>query len=229
MLIQFLILIALCLILYFLTNHTSITVYRIAFRITRNKTVTIGIVAALFLPGTILHELSHFFFALILRVRTGKLTIFPTVSESGEVKAGSLEIARPDPFRHTLIGLAPMIVGLTATYFIGEYFFPHISLIITASYRTLLGLYCLWMITSTMFTSKRDLQAFLFVGPILFLILLSLYLSGIRLSLTETASVQIESFLVLLNQTLGVASGIQLTVFILFQILLKITQRLIKS
>lgn len=79
--------------------------------LTRDTRLTVGIFSILFLPGVFLHELSHFVMAKLLRVRTGKFSIFPQSLPDGRLQLGYVETARADVVRDSLIGAAPLIVG----------------------------------------------------------------------------------------------------------------------
>lgn len=199
MLIQLLLLIFLLTILFFLSQKISTYIYQIFFVITKNRGVAISILLFLFLPGTIIHELSHFLVATLVRVPTGELTVIPQLDkESGEVKAGRLAIAKTDLFRHTLIGLAPMIIGLLLIYIVGELFIPSpttYNLPLTA----FLGFYLFFIITNTMFSSKKDLESAVIAIPVIFLLLGTLYLVGIRLFLSPELVTTLEKTLSFLN------------------------------
>jgi hypothetical protein len=80
-----------------------------------------GIFAMLFLPGVFLHELSHFVMAKILRVRTGKFSIFPQSLPDGRLQLGYVETARSDAVRDSLIGAAPLIVGTLFVAYVALY------------------------------------------------------------------------------------------------------------
>ena len=73
----------------------------------------------LFLPGTFLHEISHWVTAKLLVVKTGRFSVWPQVKKRGELQMGSLQVEVADPFRHSLIGLAPLIFGSIAVLLIG--------------------------------------------------------------------------------------------------------------
>lgn len=79
--------------------------------LTRDATLTMGIFSLIFLPGVFLHELSHFLMAKILRVPTGRFSIFPKPLPDGRLQLGYVETARSDIVRDSLIGAAPLIVG----------------------------------------------------------------------------------------------------------------------
>ena len=89
--------------------------------LTRDSRVTMGIFAMLFLPGVFLHELSHFLMAKILRVRTGKFSIFPRSLPDGRLQLGYVETAKSDVVRDSLIGAAPLIVGTLFVAYVAVY------------------------------------------------------------------------------------------------------------
>ena len=74
----------------------------------------------LLLPGIIIHELSHWLAAKLLGVRTGKITLWPSKRRGNQMRMGSVKVARTDPFRGSLIGLAPLISGSFAILIIGQ-------------------------------------------------------------------------------------------------------------
>jgi hypothetical protein len=148
-------------------------------RISKNKKATIYLLAFIFLPGTIIHELSHFLMAKLLFIQTGKISFLPKI-EGSEIKLGTITIAKTDPIRRFLIGIAPLIFG-TVIILITLYFTFHnppanniwIFIIIT---------YILFEICNTMFSSKKDLQG---SGRLLFILIITvtiLYIMGIRIS-----------------------------------------------
>jgi hypothetical protein len=89
--------------------------------LTRDTRVTMGIFAILFLPGVFLHELSHFLMAKVLRVRTGKFSIFPRSLPDGRLQLGYVETAKSDVIRDSLIGAAPLIVGTLFVAYVSLY------------------------------------------------------------------------------------------------------------
>lgn len=89
--------------------------------LTRDTRLTMGIFSMLFLPGVFLHELSHFVMAKVLRVRTGKFSIFPQALSDGRLQLGYVETARSDAVRDSLIGAAPLIVGTLFVAYVAIY------------------------------------------------------------------------------------------------------------
>src|SRR5258708_2029001 len=76
------------------------------FRLTRSKKLTIYTLSVLFFPGTLIHELSHAVMAGILFVPVAHMEFIPKIEEGG-VKLGSIAVAKTDPLRRLLIGMAP--------------------------------------------------------------------------------------------------------------------------
>lgn len=69
------------------------------------------IFSVLFLPGVVVHELSHYLMARLLGVRTGRFSITPHSLGDGRLQLGYVETAQTDIFRDALIGTAPLISG----------------------------------------------------------------------------------------------------------------------
>lgn len=79
--------------------------------LTRSPRITVLLFALVFLPGVFLHELSHFVTAKLLRVQTGRFSIFPKNMADGRLQLGYVEVAGSDPLRESLIGAAPLLAG----------------------------------------------------------------------------------------------------------------------
>ena len=117
--------------IFFLSRKITQGIFTSVLLFSGSKKLSIAVLAVILLPGTIIHELSHFIFAAILRVPTGKITVIPKMGEGGEVKTGQMEMSRTDPFRYSLIGFAPLISGLIIIYFTGKLLLPDISKLTT--------------------------------------------------------------------------------------------------
>jgi hypothetical protein len=180
MLLQLAFLFFLLLLLFLLAKKIHQAIYTSCYLATRNQNLSLKILALFILPGTIIHEISHFVIASILRVPTGELSVIPTVEKGKQVRAGKLSLGKSDPFRLSLIGLAPIFIGLILIYLIGKFFLSAFSpFLLFAIY------YLLFTISITMFSSKKDLVSLWITLPVTFLLLTSLYLIGVRLFLEE--------------------------------------------
>jgi hypothetical protein len=79
--------------------------------LTRNPRATVALFSLLFLPGVLLHELSHFLAAKLLGVRTGNFSLLPRIMPDGQLILGYVETARSDIIRDSLVGIAPLLAG----------------------------------------------------------------------------------------------------------------------
>jgi hypothetical protein len=107
-------------VMYPLKRWISSHVQGVAFLLTGNQRAAMWIFWVLFLPGTFLHELSHWLTAKVLRVKTGRFSIWPKLKRKGQLQMGAIQVEVADPFRHSLIGLAPLIFGSIAILLIGQ-------------------------------------------------------------------------------------------------------------
>lgn len=147
--------------------------------------MSINWLSFIFLPGVIIHELSHLFVAAILFVPVGEMEFVPR-KHGDSVKLGSVEIGKTDPIRRSLIGFAPFFVGL-AIIVSGVYLFnQNISFFQNLNpYAFVLSIlvfaYLMFAIGNTMFASKRDLEGSLEILIAILIILAAGYLLGFRL------------------------------------------------
>lgn len=228
MLLQITIFLTLFLLLYLLGRKITRFVHNTSLLLTKNKKISLAVLLIFLLPGTIIHELSHFIIAAILFVPVGKITIIPKI-EKGIVKAGSVHHADTDIIRHTLIGLAPIIIGLILIYFIGGLFLN--SFIIHNSYfiiQKAVTLYLLFAISLSMFSSKKDLETTWFLAPVLIITILSLYIAGLRLSTTADLQNATTHFLSQLNTYLFITTTINIIVFFVLKGIILSLEKILK-
>lgn len=113
--------------------------------LTRNPAVALILFQIVFLPGVVLHELSHFITAKLLRVRTGRFSIMPELMDNGLLRMGFVEIARTDFIRDSLIGAAPLITGGLAIGALGAYKLGVLPLMAFINQQNLPGMFdALW-------------------------------------------------------------------------------------
>ncbi len=143
-----------CLLL--LSRVLTRTLSSLLYTVFKKESMTIMLLAILFLPGVIIHELSHFLVATILFVKTGTIEFMPVV-RGGVVKLGSVEVAHTDPIRRLLIGIAPIVVGvvlLLATI----YYLTSIQLAMPAWVQMLLLGIIVFELANTMSSSRKDME-----------------------------------------------------------------------
>jgi len=83
------------------------------------------------------------------------LEIIPEI-EDDRIKFGSLQIAKVDPFRRFLVGVAPFIAGILVI--IATLYFVSINNIFNNPLLAIFIFYLIFCIGNTMFLSKKDLE-----------------------------------------------------------------------
>lgn len=226
-------------LLYLLSRRLIQTIYRLVFTILRSRTAAIWIATIIFFPGTVVHELSHLFVAEILGVRTGKLTLVPegiqgpafakALGGESEIKAGGVMIAETDPLRRTLIGLAPVYVGVAVlaviSFFIRHSLAASQESVLKNALVSSLYFYLHFAVSNSMFSSKEDMK-----GVIPFTITVGLFAAagfaaGFRFSLTGQLLTGLNLVIETLVRSLGVVLGVNLVVVAATSLLLKLFRR----
>ncbi len=107
----FLYLLLLMVPLSYLQRFLQREIQAILLLITRQPEISMALFSLMFLPGVLLHEVSHFIMAHLLGVRTGRFSIIPKKLEGGRIQLGYVETASSDFFRDALIGVTPLVTG----------------------------------------------------------------------------------------------------------------------
>ncbi len=153
------------------------TIFHVSHTIVGGPHLGIWFFSIFFFPGTVIHELAHYFMAKLLFVRTGGMTVWPK-TQGSSLTLGSVAIIKPDPFRSLLVGIAPFLFGLCATTVLSFYAAEHIlhlsalgsvtfdqGVTILRSPLTCVILYALIAVSQSMFPSKAD-RGELFLIPL---------------------------------------------------------------
>jgi hypothetical protein len=107
-----------------LTQWIMRHVQGIGLLVTQDGQIALILYFVLILPGVFLHEISHALVAWLLRVRVRHLSIgVRQKRRTRKVALGSVDIARTDPIRGSLIGLAPLVSGCVAIVLISNQVF----------------------------------------------------------------------------------------------------------
>ncbi len=235
------------LFLSWIRNLISHQFTAVSLLLTKNPTPAIIIYSLLFLPGTIIHELSHLFTASLLRVRTGKINILPSLNyQQRQIRLGSVQIEKTDFVRQTFIGAAPTIVGVVSLYLLVLLTFPQLFdstrlttitnqliIIATSTYTPtkILSLYLIFNISSTMHTSPSDRESwplFIFVALLIFL---SLFFLGFEIKPDTLSTIYTITPVITASFILAIVLNLALStlLWILIQILQIITGKRIIS
>lgn len=181
--------------------------------------------ALIMFPGTVLHELSHWLVAEILRVRTGKIELIPDDPRDFEHRLGSVATARPDPLRGLLIGVAPFVTGLFALLVLGS-IATSLSL---ASPPWQLGLvfYGILAIGNSLFLSRADL----YYWPVLVVLILgvtALYLASPDI-FSSSFQAKLTTVFTLLSQALWVTAGVSFAMISVLYISRRVVEKLLRK
>ena len=147
--------------------------------------------AIIFLPGTIIHEFSHALMAKLLFVYVGRMELMPEL-HGESLKLGSVEVGRTDIVRNFFIGVAPFVVGVCLL--LGILFYAYAYNYIGFNLVTLLILLFTFILSNTMYSSRKDMEGaiefFLFiVGPIILLYFLGVRIPGLSFSILQNGSI----------------------------------------
>jgi hypothetical protein len=174
------------LLLYFVSKKVMQEAGRLFFRLTKSKKWSTYLFAIFFLPGTFIHEASHFLAALILFVPVGQFELIPEFIEEDRLKLGSVPVAKSDFLRRFLIAIAPIIAGLTILFFLPSLLSIHRcidSWCFRIFWLYLLAGYLVFEVANTMFSSKKDLEGAWIFFLVLILGFVILKFLGINLSI----------------------------------------------
>jgi hypothetical protein len=141
--------------------------------VTNNSRLAVAAYDLVVLPGVVLHELSHVVAALVLRVPIMRVSLFQ-FRRYNDLRQGEVVLGHADPLRMSLIGVAPLVVGMGALVLLLHTFVPASTLAdhsligqlrsLLSSPRAALGLYLLVAVANTMFPSAADCQSWRVAG-----------------------------------------------------------------
>ncbi len=196
----------------------------------------------LFLPGIVVHEVSHWLAAKLLGVRTGRIAIQPIQKSRGQMRLGSVQVARVDPLRSSLIGLAPLLGGSLLIYLIGElvFGFRNLDRVLTSGdwerfWHNLWGyfhvpdfwlwLYLIFVIANAMLPSETDRQPWRSVLIFLGLVAVLFYLFG---WVPQVPAEWTEAFLTFISY-LAHAFGLTVVVDLVFIVVIFLSESLLSA
>ena len=178
----------------------------------RSEKIVFAIVALIFFPGTVIHELSHFIVAMLLFLKVREIHIFPEF-EKNYIKLGRVIYEKQDVIRGIVVGIAPIAIGLIIFFWISTLQI----FIIENIWLKLLMLYLIFVISTTMFSSRQDLIDLGYLLPVTIIIILFLYLFQIDLGrlLTNPQLIAVTTdFVYDVNVYLGISIAIHLGLLI---------------
>ena len=180
-------------LLYLTRRKLTADLARLIGRFGGGQKAFVWLWSVIFLPGTIIHEMSHLFAAAITGTKIGKVEIFPELPRGGigaefdqqkkSVHLGYVQTQELGLFRGFLVGTAPLIVGLGILVWLA----PLIDLRFTI--YDLLKLYLFFTIANSLFPSWVDIKHAL---PLIILGIIAgigFYFSGVNVALTPDSPV----------------------------------------
>ncbi len=191
--------------IWWLTRKLAFFLISTIYQLTGSQQVAVVTYALLFLPGTLVHEFAHWLMAKLLGVKTAGFDILPKVTKGGEVRLGSVDVRGGGLLEHTLIGMAPMLLGGVITIGL-SYLLVDVQAMqqavqseqVDAVFQAfiqafhhpdaLILLYLLFTISSSMFLSASDRAPIQQMALYLLLVLLPLYLFGFMPKLPQSWS-----------------------------------------
>lgn len=225
------------LLLYFLSRMVTRSLFMSFTLLFRLRPIAVSLLLAIQFPGTVLHELAHLFTAEILGVKTGKLRLEPESIREEDIQAGSVMVADSDPFRRSLIGLAPLFWGIAALGAL-SYVIPNlytsvfsggVPLFQNNDFYYLLGVgYLLYAVSNTMFPSPEDMHGVVPVLGGLFVLIIIGFFFGLRLQLTGSLLELATQLMTTLTKSIGVVIMINLVLLGITKLLIFFVSRIFR-
>ena len=199
--------------------------------LTKRIDLSILLFSIVFLPGVLLHEISHYLTAKLLRVPTGRFSVLPRPLPEGKLQLGYVETYKTDVFRDALIGFAPLVTGMTVIALISYFQFEIIpstdtikiasmNIIMDTFFRVYsqsdfwLWFYFIFVISSTMYPSASDRRSWLPMFVLLFMILLFFILLGAGPWMIDVLIPGFNQLLLGLSIVLGISALIHVVLLI---------------
>lgn len=168
--------------LYLSRRKMTLELSKLINRFGGGKKTFIWLWSVIFLPGTIIHEVSHFLAAALTGARTGKIEIFPSFDKPKikevnsndrlHIHLGSLQTQQLNPIRGFIVGIAPLLIGMGLLIWLA----PELQVTsykLQVSWQTAIKFYLFFTVANSLFLSWTD------VKQTLPLIIIGIILGGI--------------------------------------------------
>jgi hypothetical protein len=163
--------------LYFISRIVIKNLYSFFDLFIKSQKLVFSLVSLFYFPGTVIHEMSHFIGAIILFLNVRDIRLFPEFKED-HIRLGSVVYEKKDFVRSILVGIAPFIFVMLI-FFVISYF----SLYPTSNiWLNILFGYLIFAISSTMFSSKKDVVDLIYIIPLAIIIVGAVLVFNINLS-----------------------------------------------
>ncbi len=176
---------------------------RLIHRLGGNQNILVWVWSLIFLPGTVIHELSHFLAATATGTRTGKIEIFPEYLEDSvggkrHVALGYVQVASMNPLQGFIVGIAPLVTGIILLVWLAPMIVTHYY-----SGDTLLlflKTYLFFTVANSLFPSWSDVKQTIPLVIITLIILVIAWFFGFRFLVGS--SLHTQAILTSISQTL---------------------------
>ena len=206
------------LIIFFLSRQNFKQLFFLLRKIFHREKTVYTLISLIFLPGTIIHEFSHFFAAMFLFLPVKEIRIFPQF-ENNQIKLGHVLYAKKDFLRGILVGMAPFF-GALFLFFGLSFFklFPNKNLGLNIAL-----IYLIFTVSSVMFSSKQDLVDIVYLIPFLLFLWIIIYIfqpliPSFNLSYLKNIIAGLEFFLTNVNYYLFLSILIHLFLITIFSL-----------
>lgn len=241
---NFLFLILLLVALLYLQRFLQREIQAVFLLLTRQPEISLALFSLLFLPGVLLHEISHYIVAKILDVPTGRFSIIPKKMEGGRIQLGYVETVSTDFVRDALIGVAPLVTGVTFVALVGVTRLGFNGLwesLMQGELRSInptvlsmvkqpdfwLWFYLVFTVSSTMMPSSSDRRAWLPVTLVILFFLGVILLVGIGPWLLSRLGSTLKASINAISMVLGITTLIHLVLFPPVYFVRKVISRLL--
>lgn len=144
----------------FITDQFSHLVHRLG----GSRKFAIYLWSFIFLPGTLIHEISHFLVAALFGARTGDISIFPEFLDtetankktSDHFTLGYVQVQSLNPIAGFFVGFAPFISGLILLVWLS--FLIQSDFSQSNTVLLILEIYLFFTITNSFIPSRTDLK-----------------------------------------------------------------------
>ena len=208
-----------------ISRHTQI----IFLLLTRHSGMAMLLNQLVFLPGVILHELSHWVIARVLGVRTMGFSVWPKRQLDGSLRLGYVHTEKVDFLREALVGAAPLLAGCAAVVAIGLRVLELDQVALAFARRDLasaldgfvhvlqsddllIWVYILFALSNTMMPSASDRRAWPLVGVLLLALGAGLYYAGMGAILQRAVGQEIADGVRVIATAFTVTIGVDLAV-----------------
>ncbi len=202
-------------VLFFISRVMIQELYFFLLRLLKSKNTVFGLLAFIFFPGTVIHEISHFFMATVLFLPVHEIKIIPSW-EGNHLTLGRVVYEKRDVFRGILVGIAPFFGAMFFLWCLKIYhLFP-----VHSYFQNFVFGYIVFTVSSQMFSSKQDLIDLWCIIPLLLLLGGIYYVSGVQIDFLfqQQTFTAILSFFHLINYSILLSIVINIILILIFRI-----------